>query len=767
MAKSGKSIGYRYARLLGSAGIIGTLAIAESPASAAAQPPPAESPASAAAQPPPTHVVAAADHTTTSSQDSTSQTIVVTGTRRDTLLRQTPLAITALSGAELQQRRIQNASDLFAVMPNVHFSTTGPVGIPSIRGLSTAETSPGIDRAVAVFVDDVYFSNGVSYLNDLYDVDQLLVLRGPQGTTFGRNTTGGTFVVTSRPPVFREDAGMTVTARTNPGVEAAGFYNGVLIPDTLAGRVTFSYRNAAGTIDNVSTSRASPSELGGVDTAMGRAQLLWRPDPNTTVSTIVSLLRDTSPPIPLQYFTIGSPPTLVTPQPTNPNQVSAATAGRQSSTNFYAVLRVEHDFEWATLSSATAYRNAQTSYFQSGAPEYGTRTPLVNTIDLRDKQFSEEILLTSHSRSRGLEWLAGIYYLHLHNDFVASNIFDPAPGTVIAGAQAPGQAFQGQTLTNDSIAGFAEGVYHFTPRIALRVGGRYTSEHKYGSTDHYGVLGVVVNPPFHIDYARTFDAFTPRAILEFRPTDHIFLFAGVSRGFKGGGWSVATVKPNLAILPLNPERVTSFEGGVRSSWFNNALTVNVIAFSARTTDLQVRTYDPAIAQFNITNAGIARTQGVEAEVVIHPTRDLTLQASYGFLDAKFLSFTHCTPVIDCSGLTPPYAPRNSLTIGGRYDHQLENGASVFASLSSRFASRIFVSNTNTDFPAALLDQTEVRGIFDASLGWRSADRRWGLTLWGKNITNQRPIGASSDINVFALSAAQMAAGSRIYKVVYD
>jgi iron complex outermembrane receptor protein len=703
------------------------------------------------------------------SQANQPEDIIVTATRRDTRLQETPVTITALSGEQLQEQRIQNADDLLRMIPNARSASVNGIDkIPSIRGLNVSDSSPGIDRPISVFIDDVYYSNGTTYLSDLYDVEQLQVLRGPQGTTFGRNATGGAIVVNTRRPEFKTDAAMTFTARSAPGIEFGGFYNGEIVPEVLAGRITVSVKRSETTAENVAEHSNASKYLGGQDITAIRGQLRWTPGPSTDIRLNTSLTIDGTPALPTQYILIGQSQTTVVPMwPTDPDKFSTKSPQNGNLKTYAASLTLEQKWDWATLTSISAYRRTKGYLSVSAVPEAAADLPpLFQINDLADRQFSQEFRLTSPTRARGLEWIVGAYYLNLNDSKQQNTSFNPAPGTVFAAVQPPAKSFNYQRVRTESIAGFVEGVYHFTPAIGLRVGGRYTHERKAGRQIHGGMISAVNNPSYDVPLESSYSAFTPRFIVEVKPAKDIFLFAGASRGFKGGGWSMNENNPARAIVPVRPEKVWSYEGGIKSSWFDRRLQLNVTVFRAKTTDLQARVYDPLATVYRVLNAATVRSQGVEVEAVARPIDGLTLQASYGYLDSRYLDFPACTPGRNCAGLRTPFAPKNSFNLMGIYRFELNGGSSISVNLSTQFASKIEMDPVNDAVPLVVTNRSKINGMTDASLSWTSSNKVWKLTAWGKNITNRRPVAGGNNVAVFALSRAELVAGHSAYKVIY-
>ena len=688
--------------------------------------------------------------------------IIVTATRRATRLQETPISVTAVSGAQMEQRRLLNAEDLVAEVPNARIANkSGTAGsYPQIRGVAGSEPSPGADLPVAVFIDDIYFGSGTSYLNNFFDVDQVQVLRGPQGTTFGRNVTGGAFVITNKAPEFTQDAGMAVTARSNPGIEASGFFNTVVVPDRVAARFSFSTRNADGTARD----RTTGDKAGNINITSLRGQLLWTPSEATRVRASLTYTRDTSDPSVYSWLVNGITPTLVAPLASDPDHVDIKEKYNTHNESLFGAVNVQQDLDWATLTSISTYRWSHNEF------NSGQFTP-VSTQELnipqRDNQFSQEFRLTSPTRNEGLEWILGVYYLHLRSSFATNASYHPIAGTRFAELQPLGFTGRYQEVTTESIAPFVEGVYHFTPKIALRAGIRYTTDKKNGRTDHYGVLGAIIPQVYDVDYGKRFDAFTPRVIVEIKPSRDIFIYGSASRGFKSGGYSAFAGVAAEAIVPINPETVWSYEAGAKTTWFDKRLLLNVTVFRADTKNLQQRVFIPSIVGYRLTNAGSSRAKGVEVELGLRPVDGLNLRASYGYINAKYTSFLRCQPTIDCTGNHQPFVPKHTLSASARYDQPLAGGGTIYGSIAGQYASKTELEPVNQLVPRSLIDKTELKGVFDVVLGWVSPSENWDLSLWGKNLTDERAISGELEQGIYVYSRTQVAAGNQAFRVGYN
>ena len=308
----------------------------------------------------------------------------------------------------------------------------------------------------------------------------------------------------------------------------------------------------------------------------------------------------------------------------------------------------------------------------------------------------------------------------------------------------------------DSIAPYAEGKFHFTDQLALTLGARYSVEHKTGYTDHIG-SSPFYGGAFDVPFGHTWSDFTPRGILEFKPNHDMLFYGSVSTGFKGGGWSLTSTSPAKAVIPLSPETSTSYELGAKLHLFENRLAVNLAAYQADTTNLQVRSLvGPVLTD---TNAGHERVRGVEIESTLTPFHGAEFGINYAYTEAIYTKFAGCAVGVDCSGKTVPYVPKNDVRLFAQYRWDMPSiDGSLTFHVDDQYASRTQVSPLDNQQPAVPF--TEKKGILNASLIYAPQNAPWTIQLWGKNLTNVAAMAAPSNYYFYFLTTAEYAAGAR-------
>jgi iron complex outermembrane receptor protein len=705
--------------------------------------------------------------------------VIVTATRRAENLQDVPLAITALSGQQVERARVQNFVDIPNIVPGATFVSTKGQSTANvlIRGQAQTNDSPHLSLPVAIFMDDIYFGSTASFSADFFDIEQLAVLRGPQGTTFGRNVVGGALQITSNKPKLGETSGEISAALSkyshakNPGFEARGYFNTAL-SETVAARLGYSFKHIGGYAHNLITG----TYLNDQKSFALRPSVRWQPnDKLDVVLTGYYFHEDQNP---TGYQSVGQGALVAAHEAIASNawEVSHNDDGGYKRDIYVVQLRADYDTGFGDLTSITSYRNLD-SYYKDDGDSSALPMSIGSLNESKEFQFSQEIRFTSPS-DRRFTYVAGAYY-SFENIYkkIAFGFNGTVPGSrlgamhclvrpTFAGCPAPGTPYGptnfGPLLSQDvrgsnhvkSYAVFAEGKYAFTDQLNLTVGARYTIEDKSGYTAHDG-FSLFYGNPYDVKFSKDWNAFTPRAILDFKPTDELMFYGSVSRGFKGGGWSLTSTNALAAVTPLEPEKSTSYELGAKTRFFDRRLTLNVAAYRADTKNLQVRSLVNGV--LNDTNAGVLRVKGVEVEATAIPIDGLTIGINYAYTDAFFKEFRGCAAGgVSCSGNKAPFVPEHDVTVSAEYAWTLANEAQIRAKVDAKWASNFPVGPLgNQPFVEG---KTGRNGVLNASLVWESASDLWTAQLWARNITNRYSFTAASNYFFYFLSQAEFARG---------
>jgi iron complex outermembrane receptor protein len=672
--------------------------------------------------------------------DGVVDEVLVTATRRETKLGDTPISMSVITSDQIEHQRIVNFSDVELAIPNLVFTqVTRQETYFSIRGTGVDNDTPGSDAGVSVFIDGVP-RTGVHDTNpDLFDLQGIEVLRGPQGTLFGRNTTGGAVIIHTVAASFERSVKSQLTYGSDNLVELNGLATGPVIADTLAGKISFLLHSRDGNVDNIVQNRENGREKSG----SARGQLLWTPLEDLRVVFAGDYLRDRS------ESRLGLLETTFVPSifPTlqyGPDVTNGALTPHASSTIVGLSTTVDWSTQLGTLTSITGYRSVTNgiTYAPLGDPS----TELLADQQVKDRQYTEEIHFVSPT-GQPLTWLAGLFYLHLNR--LDDTLFTIAPnaGTVVSYLYPDGgSSWHNQEVLTTSRAVFGEATYAVRDNLDLTLGGRYSWEHRSG---HSEITPTEASGP----YAASWSAFTPKVSLSWKPVPGVLTYATVAKGFTSGGFDGSAGTDAGLRTPFNPEKVINYEIGAKITALDHRLDINTALFLADYTDLQRTAFDssPGVNAYRTTNAGKARVKGIETELTYAPVKWLTLAASYAYTDAKYLEYNVLQDdgsVISYSGKTMPQTPRQQVHVSGEVTTpwSVANGE-VYAGADYTYRSEIQFVDAN-DTPQSILNKTRFNGLVNAHIGWRSAGDKVTVNVFAKNISDKRPLVSFPDFTPY-------------------
>jgi iron complex outermembrane recepter protein len=698
----------------------------------------------------------AADQADAPARTSGEQDIVVTATRREANLQNVPLAVSALSGDRIRNTRVTDFASLTATVPGPTFiPVSGSSGSQiQIRGQVATDDSPGFDTPVAMFIDDIYYSSVASFYPDFFDIEQVAVLRGPQGTTFGRNTVGGAIQVTSRKPQFGETSGSTdVTIRNYNGLESQGFLN-IPLGDRLAWRGAYSVKN----VDGYQHNRITGNDLNNKKVYSLRGSL--RAEPTDTLELLLSgsYTHDSSNGDGAVLYGQGALIASLKAISDDPHDTFSDDDGKNDRDIYAAFLRADLDTSLGQLTSITSYRRLSATYREDidGSPLTLASPDKVDTN--REKQFSQEIRLTSPSNVP-VEYVAGLYYLNQKVYRSEQYNFQGDPGyylTRLTGGVRQSPLVSGDNKTI-SFAAFAEGKWNVTDQLALTGGIRWTHDNKKSHIVH-SVSSALIGPALDVRAKANFSAFTPRAIVEYKPVEDVMLYGSVSKGWKSGGFPYAAPTVAQSTTPLKPEKSTSYELGAKTRFLDRKVTLNVAAFLADTKDLQVRGLVGTTLIFQ--NAGKARTKGVEVELSTTPVDGLNLGGTYAYVDSYYRDFQGCSAGgADCSGNQRPFTPKNTLTLFGQYRWDMPSlNGSITVRAEDRWASTYQFLSPLNDVQSA--SRSAQKNFANAFVTYAHADGKWSVQAWSRNIFNKTAVTFGTNYFFYLLTNAEFNSGLR-------
>lgn len=663
--------------------------------------------------------------------NTTIEDIVVTAQRVEENLQDVPIAVSAYSEEELWVNRMNSMVDIAQRTPSFTATEVNP-GEPnlSIRGIGTEgiNSNAGGDASVALFVDGVYIGRGGAAPLDLYDLQRVEVLRGPQGTLFGKNVVGGAVNLTTRKPAFDDDfVEMAGTFGNYDRIEVLGRFNRQFSSSFAVSGAVSSRQRDGYTYNETTGNHVDDEKMAG-----GRLSFRYMPNDDLDIVVTIDHLNQDQRGQPRDNVCDSSFQGGVHCVGVNPNtrRVNAFDDGYLNRDVTGISANIDYETQWGTFTSVTAYRTADYSHadpFFSNPINPPAQIESYNENKEDIDQFSQEFRLSFDAMDERLRGVVGLYYLSEHNkrDEILVQTF-PVPAVSGTGSFP-------QDVDASSYAVFGQLNYDLTEKLTLSAGARMTWEKK--DADLAGVLvsGPGMPPPLAEEYSisddKSWDAFTPRFAASYRFTDDVMAYASASRGFKSGGYQGTAGTAASAETPYDPEFAWSYEVGTKTQWLDDSLRVNIAAFYIDYEDLQVSQLVPLCCVV-IGNAATAEIKGVEIEAIYRPMPGLDINASYSWLDAEFDSFASGATA-DNSGNTLPRAPENKYNLGAQYEWSIGDLGTVMARVDWTHQSEIFFEASNTP-----LEVQKAYDVIDARLALRAHDDSWELAFWGKNLDDE-------------------------------
>lgn len=691
-----------------------------------------ESP-SAAAEPVPedTTETQSVSNTTESDSDAIAE-IVVTAQRRAQSLQDVPISVTAFSDEMIERARIQKMSDVVSRTPGLSFDAfPASQPRPFIRGIGSSDTGAAGDPSSAVFVDEVYLGRPAAVAFDAFDIERIEVLKGPQGTLYGRNVVGGAIsVITKRPELGEFSARGEMTAGSYDTLEGAAVVNAP-IADRTAMRLSASVRTHDGYVRNDYTG----GKLDDKNTKSGRYQIYS--ELSDQLSTLFTLdgTRDRANG-PATYVFARDPDSALGPLWTpNPDRDSSAPEidGHQNRDTWGIRNGTDYELSFGTLSFIGSYRDLKyRSYYDSdGGNPTTQRFGAFLGFDEDTDFWSTELRLSSLPESK-TSWVVGLY--KFNQEVVRDTILDltttiplpapfPAPG-------ATSRDIFAQNAKLDSFAAFGDTTVPLSERIRAYGGLRYTDDKKdYRVSNEDSTALIRARERFDVSDSASFSAVTYRAGLDFRPVESQLLYGQIARGFKSGGFQDNPGNAAAAATAFKPEYATQYELGQKGEFFGRRLIWNNTVYYIDYQDLQTRRVNDDLS-ITVDNAGKATIKGVETQSIISLFHGFRLDLSYAYTDAKFDQYRDGEE--DFSGNRISRTPEHKFIASPSYQFPSVSGFDINASAEYRYESKIFDDNSNND-----LEVRPATNFVDARIVISPESEAWTLTFWGKNLTNEK------------------------------
>jgi iron complex outermembrane receptor protein len=693
--------------------------------------------------------------------------VIVTATYREQNIQDVPISITALSAQQLDAAGIFDGTTIAMNVPGMAYAEFAPGQVLiSIRGITSADDGAGLDNSVALFLDGIYIGRQAGINFDMFDLERIEVLKGPQGTLFGRNAIAGAInVVTSKPSdEFGVKAALTV------GNEGILRYQGLVtgpLTENLSGKLVFNHREHDGFVRNTLLEKDVANE----DYSSLRGQLLWSTDSSTWLLSADYMEddRDAQGRAPIangNFDYVGTAIKLGAGRPgTNASPIDGFSKREASGIS----LQGDIEFDKGVFTTITGLRSTDSAFDMEsiGAPagggfdlEAGIFGVDVNdSIDEEIDTFSQELRWTSDTGDT-FDYVGGLYYFTEDTDRVEQFKLDR--NTVATGQVMVGNEYTRTQNETTSYAAYGQANWFVNSRWTLTAGGRYTKDERdyiatavncglseeekaaagFPNFEPCGNVGSslrIIAEVFELPASDSWSDFSPMISAQFRANDDLMYFGTISTGYKSGGFAGSQGVAVAATNPVDPEDVVNFELGFKGDFANNTLRINASVFFMDYTDLQVVRFGPvpgsAFGTFQTTNVGSADIKGLEVDFYWMATENFSVSGYYAYLDSEIdgLTLNTADGPKDFSGLPLRQSPEHSYTVV--LDYKLATGTGEY-DFRAQYA---FIADQFNDYPTMTETIIEEAKLLDASVTWTSPEGMYQLVLWGKNLTDERYI----------------------------
>jgi iron complex outermembrane recepter protein len=709
------------------------------------------------------------------------EVVVSSARKRSESVQTTPIAVTALDETLLERAHVTDLTDISALAPNLHMartlSTADAVTI-YMRGFGVRSNDPSVDPHVATFLDGIYQPLVSGTLIDMFDVAQVEILGGPQGTLFGKNAPIGAVSITTQKPTgklgaeFEADLGRF----DHRGIRAK--INFPIIQDILAAKVSFVSKTGGNWIKDLAT---GDRNYGGESVKAGRLALRFTPGPNFEWDVVSSLLSMENPPNALRNTVVQSG----TFAP-NPTQVSQGLfSGPDVATYCFLIYggacptfpygatgigfrerphgqtieiasNISYHFSPVTVTAVAGHIKY---YLHENTDVDGTAPAVLDAFndETRSKQDSIELRVSSNKGGGAdfggaFDWVLGAFYSN--NDFSFDN------NLKVLGNFIPGglPAYQKEYGNTKSSAVFAHGIYHFTDQWSASAGVRSSKDkknHQYQFVRDEAVTSVDPSQRYE-DTPASFSDSSFEAGVQWQFDPQRMVYFRFAQGYQAGGFLGFPGGPRQGVA-YKPTKNDAFEVGLKSDWFSKRLRVNLDYFHNKLKDLQVQGVipspnPPGFLQ-SVTNAGASKVQGVELELTAVPIDSFTAHVNMGYLDAKYS--TYVTSVCnddplkvtnECKGIPFTFAPKFNANVGADYTMHVGSWGTATLGADVNYQSEQFLSDP--PFPSS---RQGGYGIVNSTLGFNEGSGKYGVEFYVTNLLDKKYMSEFSDSGGLTIS----------------
>lgn len=672
------------------------------------------------------------------------KTVTVTAQHREETLQETPTTVSAINGTSITADGVRAMGDITTFVPNAAAKNPDGDGRPRwyIRGLGTGDTGAATVYPVGIYADDVYLNAPIAGGGPLYDLERIEILRGPQGTLYGKNTTAGAVNIISKKPDFETDGYGTIGFGSKNERILNGAIGGALVDERLAARVAVYSEERDGFTKNLTNDHT----YGDVNKKAVRLQFLAQLTPDLEALWKIHSREHkgdgSNGSLPVgRYYNVG----YVRPH------------GSKIQLNVNEDYKLDHDGTSLTLNwdlggykltSITAYDSIRNQALTDA--DY---TPYevngVSDVDNEYKQYSQEFRLASPQES-ALRWLAGAHYFHEKLDSDALRYVRPATTPNGTGSNQTGTVYRDLAYTHktDSFALFGNLTYDFTEKFSVTGGLRWTQEKKDIDLDltqrlasGAPIAGADNNGNLQKD--KTWDAWTYDITPEYRFNENLRAYFRYAHGFRSGGFNTGLSGGLSGLTTVDPEELDAYELGLKSEWFDGRLTANASVFYYDYTDIQVNllTVSNGILTTALTNGAAGEVKGAELEIEAQPTEFLHLRAALSHLDTEYTDFKNVNPTTgvvtaDYSGNRFVRSPEQVISLGADYTIPLEIGGKLVAGGDVSYRGKEYFLADRQSSADSTLSQPHYT-LANARLTWFNHDEKISVTGFVNNLTDRR------------------------------
>jgi iron complex outermembrane receptor protein len=679
---------------------------------------------------------------------TTIETVVVTAEKTSENIMDVGINVTSVSAEDLRTQRITSATDLATQIPNVDVKPNipGAQQIITVRGVGLDDFSSTNNSSVGVYVDDIFLASFAEMDFNMFDLDHVEVLKGPQGTLYGRNSTAGAINLISAKPSFDGFDGNISAGYGNYDTFTADGMLNVPVTSDLALRFSAD-------VDEQGTgywySRVLHRDLGRQNNLHGRAQALFRPTSTLTVLLKLEGEHDRSEIGVGKFFGTISTNAQACPDFSDPAHCVNAHGYTDTTKNVFQgdwnhlapynldqwnmTLHVDQDLGWATFSSITGYINFKREFYidADASPQSDAEFDQNDAV----MQYSEEMRLAG--QTGGIDWLAGLYYSK-------DRVHSYTPGTLVDlfGVDVFIQSLQ----KTQSAAAYGQAKWPITDTLSLTTGLRLTYEDRsyVGGTDFViPVVGTQIPETFEND--KIFDRNVSwRGALNWKPSDDTLYYVSASRATKSGGFFNGISTNNAALAPYKPETLTDYEGGVKTELFGRSVLVDSSVFYYDYDDLQAQTFTNvgAVSLIKLSNISKATIYGLDLDATWLPFEGMTLRTTLGLLHSRLGSFPYANaggPTVEPAGNQLPDAPTVTWTGYARYQWPVFGSYLAGVQGDFHYGAPNYQEALNTPYLF-----THANWVFDGRASIATGDDGWELALWVKNMFDEEHVVTATD-----------------------